>query len=72
MPAYFYECPSCANTEERIYKMLDDKPMKIPCKKCEGELVRQFNIPAISFGCSGFYSTDKVLSEPEDPLDIDD
>jgi predicted nucleic acid-binding Zn ribbon protein len=39
-------------------------PTKPVCQ-CGGEVVRRFEKLPVKFRCSGFYSTDKVLSEPE-------
>jgi predicted nucleic acid-binding Zn ribbon protein len=39
---------------------------------CGGELVRVYDSPNIIYRGSGFYHTDKVLYEPENPLDMDD
>jgi predicted nucleic acid-binding Zn ribbon protein len=39
---------------------------------CGGEIVRVYDSPNIIYRGSGFYHTDKVLYEPENPLDVDD
>jgi len=41
-------------------------------RPCGGKLVRVFDRPFVIYRGSGFYSTDKVLSDPIPPEDLDD
>lgn len=56
MPRYDFKCGNCEDVEERIKSFYDDSPEL--CNKCNGEMTRQFSMPAIQFKGAGFYSTD--------------
>jgi len=47
-------------------------PARLVAKHCGGRLVRIFDQPNITYRGGGFYHTDKVLSDPINPLDEDD
>lgn len=56
MPRYDFKCGNCEDVEERVKSFYDDSPEL--CNKCNGEMTRQFSMPAIQFKGAGFYSTD--------------
>ena len=51
---------------------VDMSPIRTEQIACGGELERVFDAPNITFHGSGFYHTDKVLSDPIKPEDLDD
>lgn len=49
MPLYDYQCSSCGNTFESIYKISEmDKPLSEPCPKCgESTIKKLLSAPMI-------------------------
>ncbi len=67
MPVYDFRCRKCGRESEVAHAM--GAPHPTVCPECGGELDRVFHPVGITYRCSGFYHTDKVLSEPtEDDL----
>ena len=67
MPRYTFSCEDCGTLHiEHGF----DEPHPEKCGMCGGPIKREWDVPAgIIYKDSGFYSTDKVLSEPINPLD---
>ena len=66
MPTYTYVCPQCEEVFDVVKPMIDDHPTEHECGY-QGELDRVYFPFGIVFRGSGFYTTDKVLSEITDP-----
>jgi putative FmdB family regulatory protein len=66
MPVYTFRCRNCKTKQEFILGVDESKPAACGCG---GELVRVFDLPAVHFRGSGFYSTDKALYDPIHPDD---
>ena len=58
---YDFTCKKCG-TIQIDHPMADDHPDT--CPDCGGDITRIFSNPGITFRGSGFYKTDKILSEP--------
>ena len=71
MPFYDFKCTICGLITEDEYNMLT-VPGRVRCPECKGAALKQFPSVIPIYRTSGFYSTDKILSEPENPLDVDD
>jgi putative FmdB family regulatory protein len=67
MPIYTYLCQNCQAVFDIEKSMTERHPKKCPICGFVGDLGRRFNVPGITFHGSGFYHTDKVLSEITDP-----
>lgn len=67
MPVYVYLCPNCEEAFE-VEKGMQE-PHSQDHEECGyvGELGRVYFPPGIVFHGSGFYTTDKILSEITDP-----
>lgn len=63
---YTFRCKACDKTFEIEHGMHEPHPAK--CPECGGRLVRRFNKPNVHYHGSGFYTTDKVLYEPDPDL----
>ena len=61
MAKYQFSCKKCGDIEIE-HPMTEKHPDK--CPDCGGDLSRIFSNPGITFRGSGFYATDKILSEP--------
>lgn len=61
MARYEFDCENCGPIVVE-HGMTEDHPEV--CPNCGGEITRHFFSPSITFRGSGFYTTDKVLSEP--------
>ena len=62
MPVYSFRCQKCDEPVEVEHSFREPHPTKH--KGCGGKLTRIFHSPAIRYRGSGFYTTDKVLSDP--------
>lgn len=62
MATYAFRCVNCGEFEIE-HPMTENHPDK--CPKCGGDIARIFYNPGITFRGSGFYTTDKILSEPD-------
>jgi len=61
MPIYEYLCTQCATRFEKK-QGYDEEPLT-NCPVCNGRVERVFFPPTWIPKCSGFYRTDKVLSD---------
>jgi putative FmdB family regulatory protein len=61
MPTYIYRCQDCER-ELQVQQKMSDNPLRI-CPTCGGVLRRLIQPVNWIPRCSGFYRTDKVLSE---------
>ncbi len=71
---YRFRCRNCGQTVEVEHPMDEPHPTNhnqvLPVTTaCDGELERLFDTPNITYHGSGFYHTDRVLSDPINPLD---
>lgn len=57
MPAYEYDCMSCAKRYIKVRPMSDSDP-GYSCETCNKDLVRVYSNIGAVFNGSGFYSTD--------------
>lgn len=57
MPAYEYDCMSCAKRYVKVRSMSEDDP-GYSCEVCNSVLVRVYSTVGAVFNGSGFYSTD--------------
>ncbi|HMN11172.1 MAG TPA: hypothetical protein PKD55_02460 [Bellilinea sp.] len=65
---HLYRCKECGKYT-RVEAPIGVSPKLLVKCECGGEYVRKFFAPSVHFHGSGFYATDKVLSEPtEDDL----
>ena len=60
---YDFVCQGCKEKVTVVHKFSEPHPTHHA--DCGGELVRFFTPASIIYRVSGFYTTDKVLSEPE-------
>lgn len=58
MPKYTYKCMTCEVIYEQIRAMTAPESIVV-CDACGKVTKRIYNIGAVSFNGSGFYSTDK-------------
>ena len=58
MPAYDYNCSECKATAT-IVNSITKTAVAPTCPDCEIVMVRDFNVGAVTFKGSGFYSTTK-------------
>jgi len=72
MTIYIFECEDCDEEVEKDLDIRSQLPQVMQCPSCHGVMRRRFNPPNIIYRGSGYYHTDKVLYEPENPLDSDD
>ncbi len=63
MPEYTFICQKCNLPITVIHGMTEEHPKTHP--GCGGELRQQYSPMGIHYKHGGFYSTDKVLFEPE-------
>jgi len=71
MPVYEFKCNKCGEKTEVNFPF-SVKKIEITSKhECGGEWEKIFSKPNIIYRGSGFYTTDKVLYDP-DPDEIDD
>jgi len=58
MPAYDFKCQTCDNTATIVVSIKEK--IKTPvCVKCSESMIRQYELGAITFKGTGYYSTDK-------------
>lgn len=81
MPLYTFKCEKCGEIVRYTQGFFDVRPTKCEVPKfdkngkvtlCGGKLIRQYDSPNVVYRGSGFYHTDKVLSDPIKPEDMDD
>jgi putative FmdB family regulatory protein len=65
---YAFRCKKCEAYLDIAHPVNEPHPDK--CLFCGGELVRVFHLPSVIYRGSGFYTTDKVLSDPPDQMDM--
>jgi predicted nucleic acid-binding Zn ribbon protein len=61
-----FRCLDCGEKFD-IISPIGSIPTRPVCQ-CGGKVVRVFAPLGVKYRCSGFYSTDKVLSEPEEDV----
>ncbi len=57
MPAYEYDCMSCATRYVKVRSMSENDP-GYTCDTCQKPLVRVYSNVGVTFNGSGFYKTD--------------
>lgn len=57
MPAYEYDCMSCAKRYTKVRSMSEEDPGYV-CEDCNKPLVRVYSNAGFILNGSGFYSTD--------------
>ena len=58
MPTYQYLCRECETTISEVRGISEPEPTHM-CEKCGSKMNKVFNVGAITFKGSGFYSKDK-------------
>jgi putative FmdB family regulatory protein len=58
MPTYQYVCRECETTLSETRSITAPSPTHM-CEKCGNKMTQVYNIGAITFNGSGFYSKDK-------------
>jgi putative FmdB family regulatory protein len=58
MPTYEYECRECETKISEVRSINDPEPTHT-CTKCGNNMKKIFNLGAVTFNGSGFYSKDK-------------
>ena len=58
MPTYEYVCRECDTKVSEVRSITDPEPMHM-CKECGNKMNKVFNLGAVTFNGSGFYSKDK-------------
>lgn len=58
MPTYEYLCRECETSVTDVRSISDPEPVHI-CEKCGSKMNKVFNVGAVTFNGSGFYSKDK-------------
>lgn len=69
MPTYTFLCKKCETIFEIDHGF--DEPHPDECPRCGGPIERKFDPFAVLYKGSGFYTTDKVLSEPTEDEKIE-
>jgi predicted nucleic acid-binding Zn ribbon protein len=66
MPVFTFRCRICHKIETvgAHYDEIKHDVMAIAPSCCEERMMRMFDIPKVHYVGSGFFSTDKVLSDP--------
>lgn len=62
MPIYDYECKDC-NVGSSVVARISDTITAPICTECGQDMVRKFNLGAVTFKGSGFYRTDRNKRE---------
>ena len=58
MPTYQYTCRECETKLEEVRSISDPEPTYL-CEKCGNKMNKTYNVGAVTFKGSGFYSKDK-------------
>lgn len=58
LPTYEYKCPDCKTMLSEIRSINDPEPEHF-CQDCGKKMNKKFNLGAVTFNGSGFYSKDK-------------
>lgn len=58
MPTYEYMCRECETNKTDTRSINDPEPTHM-CVKCGNKMNKVFNVGAVTFNGSGFYSKDK-------------
>lgn len=58
MPTYQYVCRECETSLTEVRPISDPAPIHM-CEKCGNRMNQVYNLGAVTFNGSGFYSKDK-------------